>query len=129
MDNYNYPMGADNSLAPWNEREKEEMEFDCEVLYTMRSVQPVSTRMYEVDGPEPWNGDYGGVEVSTDNVDWYDEWCDCGLSPITIMHEFANLAERWMDGEMFSGKDKMKIGELIKEAREWIEVDVEVEKL
>ena len=34
-DNYNYPPGADNASAPWNEREIPEQRFDCEVSVTL----------------------------------------------------------------------------------------------
>lgn len=42
MDNYNYPMGADDSRAPWN-REAEARDYEVEVDYTLVKNMTVSS--------------------------------------------------------------------------------------
>lgn len=44
MDNYNYPIGADNNLAPWNEPLTQEIE--VEVVMTISKVLKINTRDY-----------------------------------------------------------------------------------
>lgn len=48
MDNYNYPIGADNDLAPWNQEDNPEREIEVTVSVTLSKTIKVKVSDYEV---------------------------------------------------------------------------------
>lgn len=48
MDNYNYPMGADNSDAPWNEKEIPKRKIEVTVSVTLSKTVEVEVDDYEL---------------------------------------------------------------------------------
>ena len=48
MDNYNYPVGADTSEAPWNKEEKPEKEVEVIVSITMSKTVKVKVSDYKI---------------------------------------------------------------------------------
>ena len=71
-DNYNYPMGADTTDAPWNARENDEVPFDVCVTQTLTKNDTVMSTNYE----EYTTREDGMVDVNydTSEIDWEDEW-------------------------------------------------------
>lgn len=47
MDNYNYPIGADNSEAPWNENTRTKKEFGVLISQSLSKSTTVYTSDYE----------------------------------------------------------------------------------
>lgn len=50
MNNYDYPMGAGNTDAPWNKEELSEARFAIAVTQTLTKKTFVNTDDYEPDG-------------------------------------------------------------------------------
>lgn len=48
MDNYNYPIGADNSTAPWNEKTIPEKEIEVTVSITLSKTVKVEVSDYKI---------------------------------------------------------------------------------
>lgn len=59
MDNYNYPLGADTSDAPWNQEDLQEREIEVTVSVTISSTVKVKVSDYEViDSGKDEDGHY-----------------------------------------------------------------------
>lgn len=58
MNNYDYPLGSDNSDAPWNQVDKPEMEIEVLVSVTLSKVVKIKVKDYEDNG---WSKDEDGV--------------------------------------------------------------------
>jgi hypothetical protein len=49
MDNYNYPLGADNKDAPWNHEDLEEREIEVLVSITLSKSVKIKVNDYTLD--------------------------------------------------------------------------------
>ena len=68
-DNYNYPLGADNPNAPWNQEENPEREIEVTVSVTLSKTVKVKVSDYDiVDSGKDEDGDYF-EEVDYSNCD------------------------------------------------------------
>jgi len=47
MDNYNYPAGADTSLAPWNRKEQKPLEVEVTIVQTLSKTVKILVDDYE----------------------------------------------------------------------------------
>lgn len=62
MDNFNYPEGSDNSMAPWNEEDMPEKEVELAVTMTIyKKVKVVAKYTSRRDLDE--DGDYSIIET------------------------------------------------------------------
>lgn len=58
-DNYNYPLGADNPDAPWNQKENPEREIEVTVSVTLSKTIKVKVSDYEItDSGKDEDGEY-----------------------------------------------------------------------
>lgn len=48
MDNYNYPMGADNSSAPWNQKDLKEKDIEVTISITLSKTVTISVNDYKI---------------------------------------------------------------------------------
>lgn len=68
MDNYNYPEGSDNSLAPWNQTESKAELIEVTISQTFSKQLKIEVDEYETvkdadeDGVYFWN-DYSGCNL------------------------------------------------------------------
>lgn len=127
-DNYNYPLGADNENAPWNERETPEKVFGCEVTITLTKTCDVTTQDYILEEAE--YPDYmGGIDTS--DVNWLDEYESQYLPLPKLMERMADLLEQLQP----TGTDRKSINlcseirDLCEQARDWETYDVDVQEL
>lgn len=68
-DNYNYPVGADNAEAPWNQVDPPEKEIEVTVSVTLSKTIKVKVSDYEiVDSGKDEDGEYF-EEVDYSNCD------------------------------------------------------------
>lgn len=69
MDNYNYPLGADNKYAPWNEVETPEKEIEVCVSIILSKTVKVKVSDYTVESGTDEEGehfediDYSGCDL------------------------------------------------------------------
>lgn len=64
MDNYNYPMGADTSEAPWNQVDQPEKEIEVLVSITLSKTVKVRVNDYIVED----DGGYPNYDFSECNL-------------------------------------------------------------
>lgn len=48
MDNYNYPLGTDNSSAPWNQKDLEEKDIEVTISVTLSKTVTISVNDYKI---------------------------------------------------------------------------------
>lgn len=48
MDNSNYPMGADNSSAPWNQKDLKEKDIEVTISITLSKTVTISVNDYKI---------------------------------------------------------------------------------
>lgn len=124
-----YPAGAENDPnAPYNEREPESVERDCEVTETLTRTVPVSTQMYTIYPPEPWNG-INCEEYDFDCTDWEDEYKSQYLPVPALIKKMRELLDKWKPQEM-SHADKRLYSTIVENtAEEWDVYDLDVTML
>lgn len=68
-DNYNYPTGSDNDLAPWNQKENPEREIEVTVSVTLSKTIKVKVSDYDIiESGKDEDGNYF-EEVDYSNCD------------------------------------------------------------
>ena len=77
-DNYNYPVGADNAEAPWNQVDPPEKEIEVTVSVTLSKTIKVKVSDYEIvdsgkdeDGEYFEEVDYSNCDLSLTKDDFY----------------------------------------------------------
>lgn len=123
-DNYNYPLGADNESAPWNQVEPPEKDFNVVISQTLSKSVVVTTTNYTpyVDEED------GTVYAETDDTNWHEEFIECGYyTPLDLIGEFKRLLELRVE-QMEDGPDRQRYNQLIEECSNWVEDDIEIFK-
>jgi hypothetical protein len=119
-DNYNYPEGADNEMAPWNQGENKPIEREVIATFTLSTSKPTSTTHYYCEGDK-----YEGYYEVTDDTDWTKEYQEQHYTPLGLINEFKTFLEE--QKEKKTDKSKIhKIEWLIKECSDWNEDELEV---
>lgn len=116
MDNYNYPLGADNSRAPWNERENDPIEVRVEVYEEVWRTVTITTRDYAVIDPEPQNGFPG--EVDFDGIDQTDAYLQHHMRLTDTIDKALWLLERWKP-ERMSEDDAKAYKDILEDLDGW----------
>lgn len=115
-DNYNYPMGADTELAPWNEKENSPIERSCHIEVWLRCDKTVETTNYAVyETSESWNDLYEREEDTT-LTEWWREWEDQYYEPQDAMEKLCDLVEKYVPKDKWGVHDVKK---LLASARGW----------
>ena len=100
----NYPWGADNANAPWNQSDPEEEVRDIEFSCILKKVAEVSTTDYIGGGiSKEWDDDhYVSVTEEPDfsNTDWVSEWKNSEYTPINLIEKLKEISETLAKGEM-----------------------------
>ena len=104
MDNYNYPLGADNANAPWNQSDPEEEVREVEFSCILKRVAEVGTTDYIAGSTYPeWDdGRYIAVteEPNFDNTNWLEEWKNQEYTPIDLIEKLKEISETLAKDEM-----------------------------
>lgn len=90
MDNYNYPMGADTSDAPWNQRDLEPVNVEVQVTIVLTKTIELPVTDYTV---EPGGTNEDGLTVPDSYI-----FDDCDFEGalkdnVTLPHQLADLME------------------------------------
>ena len=129
----NYPPGADNEWAPWNDPEIPEKEFGVCVSQTLSK----STSIYTDDTPGAEGCDYepdgeGGYCASgwkdpddTSYTDWVKAYHNSAMTPLDIIGACEKIAKALLE----EGKTRfagLYLKSLVKECEDWNEDELEV---
>ena len=134
-DNYNYPPGADNEYAPWNEPEVPEKEFDMTCCQTLSKTVSVWTNNYNpgasgVDYEPDDEGGYCAVgwhdDDDTSDTNWADEYHDNDhYTPQQLIELFKRYLEHMLDDKVQVSTAPSQIKHLIQECEDWQEDETE----
>ena len=95
-DNYNYPMGADNSFAPWNATSEKETEYEVSVSQTLiKSDTVIIGGEYVTD---KWIDEDGHVvtEIDEGEIDWTEEY----MAQAITIPELLKKLEEYVIGDL-----------------------------
>lgn len=146
-DNYNYPAGADNARAPWNEPVIPEKDFEITCSQSLSRTATVTTDNYipGASGVDYEPDDEGGYYASgwqdeddTSDTNWADEYKSNGyktpLELIGMLREYLEKDLRNIQRDMLPNdrsynatKARMLKG-LIKECEAWTEDEIDFEE-
>ena len=121
--NYDYPLGADNSSAPWNQVENSEIERDCEETITRKIT--LSTTDYVAE--EDWDNEFGKcVSVDTSDTDWAGEYSNQEYTVLELIDKLkAYVEEDIKNTSPNTGKGR-ELQRLLSACDGWEQVDLEV---
>lgn len=112
-DNYNYPPGADNERAPWNEVEIPEREFDVKVEYSLSKKTSIESNNYYID--ESPDGSY----IETD-INWSETYNEQHESPLQLISLFKKKLEEELT-KTTNRCGQIELEHLIEECSGWVE--------
>lgn len=119
--NYDYPLGADNSDAPWNVIVNPEESFEVTISQTLSKKTNVFTDEYNYER-------YGDeVILNTDDIDWKEVYNDQFHTPL----ELINILKEYLTLDLeksISSRNKKAIKYLLEECEDWINDETEVIK-
>lgn len=88
MNNYDYPVGADNGRAPWNEKKNKEVKVDVVVAETLSKVVTISTDDYSIESV--FNDEEPNIIINEETL--YDKWSNYHsdiLELLGLLKEYA----------------------------------------
>ena len=109
MNNYDYPMGADNPDAPWNKEEPSVARFEVIMTQTLSKRVMVSTDDYELDDDEK----------DTSDTDWENAYHEEHLTPLDLIRECKKMAQEKLALYKGGGSECKWLERLIKECENW----------
>lgn len=133
-DNYNYPAGADNESAPWNQSDPEEKEFSVLCSQSLSKTVTVTTCNYipgdsgvdyEPDDEGGYYADQWHDPDDTSDTDWDEEYHDNDhYTPLQLIELFKQHLENEL-AKTEDVKDSRRIKHLIEECSDWTEDETE----
>lgn len=128
MDNYNYPEGADNSLAPWNRKEKESELIEVTISQTFSKQLEIEVDDYEEVKDSDENGVYFWNDYSGCNLKNYVE--EQHKTITDILNEIPELYETFSKLDLNNKKEvelfKHSLLILSEACKDWSEDEMEV---
>ena len=94
MNNYDYPMGADTSNAPWNQVKLPEREIEVTVSITISKTVKVLVNDYKVDTSD-----------DEDGIHTFYDYSDCDINraveeQVALPHNLAEFTENMFDYDL-----------------------------
>lgn len=125
MNNYDYPAGADNIDAPWNEPDSpKEATFDVLISQTLSRSTTVSTSDYSIEVDRDEDGYCESIDTSETN--WKFAYEEQRMTPLELIGELKSLLEKTLPDPITHSKDYKRAKYLIEECEGWVEDDFEV---
>lgn len=125
--NYDYPLGADNSSAPWNQVENSEIERDCEVTETITRKISLSTTDYIAE--KDWDDELGKcVSVDTSDTDWAAEYSNQEYTVLELIDKLKAYVEEDIKNTSPNTVKGRELQRLLSACSGWEQVDSEVEE-
>lgn len=120
MDNYNYPMGADNRDAPWNQSNPKKVEFEVTISQTLSKSVTVTTTDYEEDIDYDGPLRYNSSTYNTNQTNWKEAYKQNHYEPCDLIA----LLKKILTTEKLPAKKKREY--FIKECENWVVDETEV---
>lgn len=115
MNNYDYPMGADTSDAPWNQVELPEREIEVTISVTLSKTVKITVDDYNVDDGVDEDGHYRSYDYSE---------CDLHKAveeQVVLPQNLAIFTERMFDHDLNLKAAGMPLylKDAIKDCKDW----------
>ena len=125
--NYDYPLGADNSLAPWNQEENTEIERDCDVTETIARKVTLSTTDYAAE--EDWDDELGKcISVDTSETDWSAEYANQEYTALELIAKLKTYVEEDIKNTSPDTSKGRELKRLLSACDGWEQEGLEVEE-
>ena len=125
-DNYSYPAGADTPLAPWNQSDPKERDFEVTVSQTLSKTVTVITNDYYDEVIEEKHNDLVEHNIDTTDTDWEQAYHENDYhTPEQLILLFKRYLEAELGGKQDIPKSPSYLKHLIKECEDWCEDDIE----
>ncbi len=126
--NYDYPLGADNSSAPWNQVENSEIERDCEVTETIARKVTLSTTDYVAE--EDWDDDFGKcISADTSDTDWSDEYSNQEYTALELIAKLKSYVEDDIKNTSPNTSKDRELQRLLSACEGWEQIELEAEEI
>nr|DAX37878.1 MAG TPA: hypothetical protein [Caudoviricetes sp.] len=123
--NYDYPLGADNSSAPWNQVENSEIERDCKVTETITRNVALSTTDYVSE--DDWDDEFGKcVSADTYDTDWTGEYSSQEYTVLELIDKLKLYVEEDIKNTAINPGKRRELQRLLTACDGWEQVDLEV---
>ena len=120
----NYPLGADNKNAPWNQEETPKKEFNVFVSQILNKTTSVTTNDYIYRSGKDENGEFE-ENLDTSETDWHKAYEEEHFSLAQLIGELKTFLIKCEQSEHHQ-EDKATIQKLLQECEGWIEDDIVV---
>lgn len=125
--NYDYPLGADNSLAPWNQEENTDIERDCDVTETIARKVTLSTTDYVAE--EDWDDELGKcISVDTSETDWSVEYANQEYTALELITKLKTYVEEDIKNTSPDTSKGRELKRLLSACDGWEQTELEVEE-
>ena len=125
MNNYDYPAGADNIDAPWNEPDSpKEATFDILISQTLSRSTTITTSDYTIEGEQDEDGYCERIDTTETN--WKASYKEQRMTPLELIEELKSLLENTLPDLTMRSKEYNRTKYLIEECEGWVEDDFEV---
>lgn len=125
--NYDYPLGADTPLAPWNQVENCEIERDCNVTETITRNVMLSTTDYIAE--KDWDDELGKcVSVDTSDTDWAAEYSNQEYTVLELIDKLKAYVEVDIKNTSPNTGKGRELQRLLSACSGWEQVESEVEE-
>lgn len=126
--NYDYPLGADNSSAPWNQVENSEIERDCEVTETIARKVTLSTTDYVAE--DDWDDEFGKcISTDTSGTDWNEEYDKQEYTALELIAKLKEYVEEDIKNTASNTSKGRELQRLLSACDGWEQVEVDVSEL
>jgi hypothetical protein len=123
-DNYNYPCGADNPQAPWNEPVVKEREFKVSVLQVLTKDVVISTDDYQPEFDE----EYGTTFANTENTDWVKSFENVHYTPLQLIDACKKIA-KWAIDNNVKRIDDLYLPRVAEDCNGWQVLEYNVDEI
>lgn len=132
-DNYNYPLGADNEDAPWNEKPTPEIDFEVLVSQTLSKSTIVTTSDYIYTENVEYDDEGSRFlerDQDTENTNWERAYNESGLhTPLELIELFGEFLKehlKTIPDDKVSEYKRRRCMDLIIECEDWTSDDLEI---
>ena len=148
MDNYNYPMGADTSDAPWNQTDVSELTFNVVVSQSLSKSTQVTTNDYiegeisedaDHDDEGNWFSTFSQDPPDTSDTDWKAAYLAEHYTPLELIAELKRakkIEAKHLEAQLLICTDKSgttclkkqlkRVQHIISECEGWVEDECEI---
>lgn len=125
--NYDYPLSADNSSAPWNQVENLEIERDCKVTETITRSITLSTTDYVSE--EDWDDEFGKCfSADTSDTDWTGEYSSQEYTVLELIDKLKLYVEEDIKNTAINSGKGRELQRLLSACNGWEQVELNVEE-